>query len=151
MNPITLRCDSLLGGKRWVLWQDRLVLESQEFLSGYSPDAHVIFSEVRAVYRFRRAQPLYLLWLLLGIPLLLIGLSLALSGASMSAAVVAAIGVAISGPSFASGIRQRPHLAIDTPTGRHVIRMDRPWYRPELRRTFFRTLSQLLGIPDVSV
>ncbi|MBI2923210.1 MAG: hypothetical protein HYY18_19315 [Planctomycetes bacterium] len=143
---IYLPANEPLQRRRWVLWPDRLVQESQVIFSGWSPDLSIRFDDVLAVYRFRKARPLMLLGWLVTVPMTILWMviySKEESGVFLAFALVFALASAAVGW---EGFRRRPHLLVQTSVYRREIRMDRPWYRPELRRYFFDTLGRGLGI-----
>ena len=146
---IYLPANDILQRNRWVLWPDRLVQESQTFFSGWGPNVILRLDDIQAVYRFRKARPLMLLGWLVTVPMAILWLVFydkLDSGVFLVFALVfalASVGIAWE------GFRRRPHLLLQTPLYRHEVRMDRPWYRPELRRYFFDTLGRGLGISSL--
>lgn len=146
---IYLPANDVLQRRRWVLWPDRLVQESQMFFAGWSPDVILRFDDIQAVYRFRKARPLMLLGWLVTVPMAILWLVFYDKLDSVIFLVFAVI-FGLSSVAIAwEGFRRRPHLLLQTQLFSREVRMDRPWYRPELRRYFFDTLGRGLGVPSL--
>lgn len=148
--PVTIPEGGLLQRRRWSLYPDRLVRESQEVLWGYSPDASVMLGDVRLVYAYDRARPANLFWGVLGIPFFIVAVVLAKEpGANIGVMVFLSIGLGFLLLAGVLGFVRRPHVTIQTSRETVSIGMDRPWWSGTRRRTFFNGLAQILGIPDL--
>lgn len=148
--PVSVPENGLFQGRRWTLHPDRLTRESRDFLWGYNADHHVMLADVRLVYQYRRARPIYLWWILISLPVFLIAWAISTDrGNEFPALVAASLGLGIVIASVVMGFVPRPHITVQTSRESLVLRMDSPWWSSYRRRIFFNGLAQILGIPDL--
>lgn len=148
--PVVVPENGLLQGRRWSLHPDRLTRETRDFLWGYNADHHVMLADVRLVYQYRRARPIYLWWTLLSLPIFLVAWAVSEGRGNNQATLVAlSLGMSVVIASAVMGFIPRPHITVQTSRESVVLRLDCPWWSIARRRTFFNGLAQILGIPDL--
>ncbi len=148
--PVIVPENGLFQGRRWSLHPDRLTRETRDFLWGYNADHHVMLADVRLVYQYRRARPIYLWWTLLSLPIFLIAWAVSTDrGSEQATLITLSLGMSIVIGSAVMGFLPRPHITVQTSRESVVLRLDSPWWSGTRRRIFFNGLAQILGIPDL--
>jgi len=143
-----MSANAFLTRRRWTLWKDRLVLESQDLLYGYSPEALIHFRNVSKVYLYRRARPVNLLLGLFGVPLLIAAVAI-FAKSDVAGSILGAAGLAITAYACLSGFVPRPHIMIEHTHGRHEFVMSGIFLTSSTRLEFRSALAECLQVPAI--